>query len=183
MFFDTKMNREKIEEIRRAPEILRVDAQYATGEGALKLFLLLLVAALFVYYRDLIGVLKEKTTQQQIVLIGMILFFLAALVFTLYMMKLRRNKTLVVTEKGLFVEASFAQFWQDIYEYRWNDTPYLNNLLSSGPKRGASLFLVKNKGAWPKLYDLGHQGFLFTPQQMQQVDDLCRRLGVQKTQG
>lgn len=183
MFFGTKKNQEKIEEIRQAPEILRVDAQYARGEGALKLFLLLLVALLIVYYKDVFDMFREKTSAQQIILSGMFLFFVAALILTLYMMKRRRGKALVVTERGLFVEASFAQFWQDIEEYRWNDAPDLNNLLSSGPKRGASLLLVNNKGAWPKIYDLALQGFFFTPQQIQRVDDLCRHLEIKKSQG
>lgn len=176
-------NKEKIDEIRTASEVLRIEAQYARGEGALKLFLLLLVALLFVYHEDLFGMLKAKTAQQQIVLAVMILFFLAALVFTLYMMKRRKGKALVVTEKGLFVEPSFAQFWQDIDEYKWNTAPDLNNLLSSGAKHGPSLILVNNKGAWPRIFDLAHQGIFFTPQQIQQVDDLCKRLEIKKAEG
>ncbi len=178
MFIGTKKNQGKIEEIRTAPEVLRIEAQYARGEGALKLFLLLMVALLFVYHQDLIGMLKEKTKEQQIVLAVMILLFMAALVFTLYMMKRRKGKTLVVTEKGLFVEPSLAQLWQDIDEYRWHVSPDLNNFLFSGQKRGATLFLVNNKGVWPKIYDLAPHGIFFTPQQMKQVDDLCRRLGI-----
>jgi len=178
MFIGTKKNQEKIEEIRTAPEVLRIEAQYARGEGALKLFLLLMVALLFVYHQDLIGMLKEKTKEQQIVLALMILLFMAALVFTLYMMKRRKGKTLVVTEKGLFVEPSFAQLWQDIDEYRWHVSPDLNNFLFSGQKHGDTLFLVNNKGAWPQIYDLAPHGIFFTPQQMKQVDDLCRRRGI-----
>ncbi len=178
MFIGTKKNQEKIEEIRTASEVLRINAQHVRGEGALKLFLLLFVALLFVYHEDLIGMLKGKTTQQQIVLGGMILFFLAALVFTLYMMKRRKGKTLVVTEKGLFVESSLAQLWQDIDEYRWHVSPDLNNFLFSGQKQGATLLLVKNKGVWPKIYDLAPLGIFFLPQQIKQVDDLCRRLGI-----
>jgi len=178
MFIGTKKNQGKIEEIRTAPELLRIEAQYARGEGALKLFLLLMVALLFVYHQDLIGMLKEKTKEQQIVLAVMILLFMAALVFTLYMMKRRRGKTLVVTEKGLFVEPSLAQLWQDIDEYRWHVSPDLNNFLFSGQKHGATLFLVSNKDVWPKIYDLAPHGIFFTPQQMKQVDDLCRRLGI-----
>ena len=183
MFIGTKKNQGKIDKIRSAPEVLRIDAQSARGEGTLKLFLLLFVALLFVYREDLIGMLQGKTTQQQIVLGGMILFFLAALVFTLYMMKRGRGKTLVVTEKGLFVEASFAQFWQDIEEYKWHVSPDLNNFLFSGQKHGASLLLVNNKGAWPQIYDLAHQGIFFTPRQIQQMDDLCKRLGIKKAEG
>ncbi|HNV64500.1 MAG TPA: hypothetical protein PL134_02165 [Smithellaceae bacterium] len=183
MFNSTKRNQGKIDEIRMAPELLRIDAQYARGEGALKLFLLLLVALLFVYHEGLIGMLKEKTTQQQIVLVGMILLFMTALVFTLYMMKRRKGKTLVMTEKGLFMETSFALFWRDINEYGWNFSSAMNNFLFSGQKRGASLLLVKNKGVWPKMYDLAPHGIFFTPQQMQQVDDLFRRLGIKKAEG
>ena len=183
MFNSTKRNQEKIDEIRMAPELLRIDAQYARGEGALKLFLLLLVALLFVYHEGLISMLKEKTTQQQIVLVGMIFLFMTALVFTLYMMKRRKGKTLVMTEKGLFMEASFALFWRDINEYGWNFSSAVNNFLFSGQKRGASLLLVKNKGVWPKMYDLAPHGIFFTPQQMQQVDDLFRRLGIKKAEG
>lgn len=178
MLIGTKNNQEKIEEIRTAPELLRIDAQHTRGEGALKLFLLLLVALLFVYHEDLIGMLKDKTKEQQIVLAGMFLIFGAALVFTLYMMKRRRGKTLVVTEKGLFVEASLAQFWQDIDEYRWHVSPDLNNFLFSGQKHGLSLLLVNNKGAWPKVYDLAPHGIFFTPPQIRQVDDLCRHRGI-----
>ncbi|MBN1473894.1 MAG: hypothetical protein JW914_04705 [Syntrophaceae bacterium] len=176
-------NKEKIDEIRSAPEVLRIDARYARGEGALKLFLLLFIALLFVYHEDLFGMLKEKTTQQQIVLGGMILFFLAALVFTLYMMKRGKSKALVVTENGLFVEPSFAQLWQDIEEYKWHVSPNLNNFLFSGQKNGASLLLVNNKGAWPKIYDLAPQGIFFTPQQIQQVDDLLKRQGINRGEG
>jgi hypothetical protein len=183
MLFGTKKNREKIEEIRQASEVLRIEAQYARGEGALKLFLLLFIALLFVYHEDLIGMLKEKTTAEQIILVGMFLFFLAALVLTLYMMKRRKGKALVVTEKGLFLESSIAQLWQDIDEYKWHVSPDLNNFLFSAQKHGASLLLVNNKGAWPKIYDLAQQGIFFTPQQIQQVDDLCKRLGIKKAEG
>lgn len=183
MFIGKNKSKEKIDEIRTASEVLRIEAQYARGEGALKLFVLLFVALLFVYHEDLIGMLKGKTTQQQIVLAGMILLFMAALVLTLYMMKRRKGKALVVTEKGLFAESSFAQFWQDIDEYKWHVSPNLNNLLFSGQKHGASLLLVNNKGAWPRIYDLAQQGIFFTPQQVQQVDDLCKRLGIKKAEG
>lgn len=183
MFVGKNKNKEKIEEIRTAPEVLRIDAQFARGEGALKLFLLLFIALLFVYHEDLIGMLKEKTTQQQIVLAGMFLFFGAALVFTLYMMKRRKGKALLVTEKGLFAEPSLAQLWQDIDEYKWHVSPNLNNILFSGQKHGASLLLVNNKGAWPKIYDLAPQGIFFTPRQIQQMDDLCKRLGIKKAEG
>jgi len=178
MFIGTKKNKEKIDAIRAAPEVLRIEAQYARGEGALKLFLLLMAALLFVSHEDLIGMFKDKTKEQQIVLAGMFLFFLAALVFTLYMMRRRRGKTLVVTEKGLFVAPSLAQFWQEIDEYRWHVAPDLNNFLFSGQKHGATLLLVSNKGVWPKIYDLASHGIFFTPQQIQKVDDLCRRLGI-----
>ncbi|HPD56075.1 MAG TPA: hypothetical protein P5294_02115 [Smithellaceae bacterium] len=178
MFIGTKKNQEKIEEIRTAPEALRIEAQHARGEGALKLFLLLLVALLFVYHQDLIRMLKDKTKEQQIVLAGMFLVFGAALVFTLYMMKRGKGKILVMTEKGLFVEPSFAQLWQDIDEYSWHVSPDLNNFLFSGQKHGATLLLVNNKGVWPKVYDLAPHGIFFTPQQIKQVDDLCARLGI-----
>jgi hypothetical protein len=183
MFIGTKKNQEKIEEIRTAPELLRIEAQYARGEGALKLFLLLIVAILFVYHEDLIGMFKEKTKEQQIVLAGMLFIFMAALVFTLYMMKRRKGKALVVTEKGMFVEPSLAQLWQDIDEYRWHVSPDLNNFLFSGQKHGATLFLVNNKGLWPKIYDLAPHGIFFTPQQIQQVDDLLKRQGIKIGEG
>jgi len=182
MFIGTKENQKKIEEIRTAPEVLRIEARSAGGEAALKLFLLLLAALLFVYRESFLGMFREKTTQQQIVLGGMILFFLAAVLLTLYVMKRRKGTTLVVTEKGLFVEPSLAQFWRDIEEYQWRDSPNVNNLLFSGMKQEATLFLVNNKGAWPKIYDLGRYGIFFTPQQMRQWDDLCKRLGIKKGQ-
>jgi hypothetical protein len=183
MFIGKNKNKQKIDEIRTASEVLRIEAQYARGEGALKLFLLLLVALLFVYHEDLIGMLKGKTAQQQIVLAGMILLFMAALVLTLYMMKRIKGKALIVTEKGLFVEPSFAQLWQDIDEYKWNTAPDLNNLLFSGAKQGVSLILMNTRGAWPQIHDLAYQGIFFTPQQIQQVGDLCKRLGIKKTEG
>ncbi len=139
MFNSTKRNQEKIDEIRMAPELLRIDAQYARGEGALKLFLFLLVALLFVYHESLIGMLKEKTTQQQIVLVGMILLFMTALVFTLYMMKRRKGKTLVMTEKGLFMEASSPCSGGILTNTDGIFSSAVNNFLFSGQKRGASL--------------------------------------------
>ncbi len=177
------INKTKIDEIRSASELLRIDSRYAKAGALTKFFLLLLFVLLLVFYKDIIGLLKEKSLEEQFMLIGMFLFFLAALIFTVYMINLQRGKTLIVTEKGFFIEPILAQFWKDIDEYRWSSSEAVSQFLLSGKVEGTSLLLFNNKGALPKTYNLIQYGIFFTPQQMEQVDQLCKRLGIKKSEG
>lgn len=90
------------------------------------------------------------------------------------------GKSLIVTEKGFFIEPVLAEFWQDIDEYKWNVLSGANKDISTGQNEGTSLILFNNKGAWPKAFDLTQYNIFFTPDQMQQMDTICNRLGIKK---
>jgi hypothetical protein len=92
------------------------------------------------------------------------------------------GKTFIVTEKGFFIEPGLAEFWKDIDEYRWNVPSGANKDLFSGQNEGTSLLLFNNKGVWPKTFDLMQYNIFFTAGQMQQLDTICNRLEIKKTE-
>jgi hypothetical protein len=173
MFTKDKENQLKIEEIRLSPELLRINSRYSGGGGLAKILLILIVVLPLVFYKDIINIIKGKSPNEQIVLVAMALFFLAAFIFTLYKMNQNSGKTLIVTEKGFFIEPGLAEFWKDIDEYRWN---------VSSQMEGKSIIFFNNKAAWPKAFDLMQYNIFFTPDQVQQTDNICNRLGIKKTE-
>jgi hypothetical protein len=173
----------KIEEIRLSPELLRINSRYAGRGGLAKILLILMVVLPLLFYKDIINIIKDKSPDEQFVLAAMAVFFLAVLIFTLYKMTQNSGKTLIITEKGLFIEPCLAEFWKDIDEYRWNASSDANRDLFSGQTEGSSLLLFNNKGAWPKTFDLMQYGIFFKPDQVQQLDSICQRLGIKKLEG
>ncbi|KQC10301.1 MAG: hypothetical protein APR62_01975 [Smithella sp. SDB] len=180
-----KSNREnqlKIEEIRLALELLRINSRYLGGGGLAKIFLILIIVIPLVFYKDIINIIKDKSPDEQLVLVSMAVLFLAAFIFTLYKMNQNSGKSLIVTEKGFFIEPILAEFWKDIDEYKWNSPSDANKDTLTGQNEGTSLILFNNKGAWPKAFDLIQYNIFFTPDQMQQMDNICNRLGIKKTE-
>jgi len=174
MFTGKEGNKLKIEEIRLSPELLRINSRYAGGGGLAKILLILIVALPLLFYKDIINVIQKKSPDEQLVLVSMALIFLAAFFFTLYKMGQNSGKTLIVTEKGFFIEPGLAEFWKDIDEYKSN----VSSENVSGQKEGKSIIFLNNKGAWPQTFDLRQYGIFFTPDQVQQVDNICQRLGI-----
>lgn len=173
MFTKNRGNQFKIEEIRLSPELLRINSRYLGGGGLAKTLLILIIVLPLVFYKDIINIIKDKSPNEQLVLISMVVFFLAAFILTLYKMNQNSGKNLIITEKGFFIEPALAEFWKDIDEYKWNTFSGMSE---------ASLTLFNNKGAWPKAFDLTQYNIIFTPDQMQQMDTICNRLGIKKTQ-
>jgi hypothetical protein len=179
MFAGKEENKLKIEEIRLSPELLRINSRYAGGGGLAKILLILIVSLSLIFYKDIIRVIKDKSPDEQLVLIAMAVLFLAAFFFTLYKKSQNSGKTLIVSEKGLFIEPLLAEFWKDIDEYKCNTSA--ENV--SGQMKGTSIIFFNNKGAWPKTFDLMQYGIFFTPQQVVQVENICSRLGIKKLEG
>jgi hypothetical protein len=180
MFTGKERNKSKIEEIRLSPELLRINSNYAGGEGLIKILLILIVSLLIVFYKDIIHIIKDKAPDEQLVLVSMVVLCFAALVFTLYKMNQNSGKTLIITEKGFFIESGLAELWKDFDEYRWNSSTDLKRDLFSGQKEGPSLILYNNRGAWPKVVDLMRYAMSFTHDQVQQMDNIFNRLGIRK---
>jgi hypothetical protein len=183
MFAVKEENKLKIEEIRLSPELLRINSRYAGGGGLSKILLILIVVLPLLFYKDIINIIKDKSPDEQFVLASMVVLFLAAFIFTLYKMSQNSGKTLIIREKGLFIEPVLAEFWKDIDKYRWNASSGPNRDLFSRQSEGPSLLLYNNKGAWPKVVDLMQYSIFFTPDQAQQVDNICNRLGIKKLEG
>jgi hypothetical protein len=182
MFTKNKGNQLKTEEIRLSPELLRINSLYTGGGGLAKILLILIVALPLVFYEDIIHIIKDKSPDEQLVLVAMAVFFLAAFFFTFYKMTQNSGKVLIVTEKGFFIEPELAEFWKDIDEYRWNVPSGANKDMLTGQNEGISLLLFNNKGAWPEAFDLMQYNIFFTTEQMQQMDNTCNRLGIKKTE-
>lgn len=179
MFAGNEENKLKIEEIRLSPELLRINSRYKGGGGLAKVLLILLVALLLVFYKDIINILKDKAPNEQLVLIAMAVIFIAAFFFTLYKMSQNSGKTLIITEKGFLIEPVLAEFWKDIDEYKCSTSP--EN--ASGQTEGKSIIFFNNKGTWPKTFDLMQYGIFFTPEQIGQMDNICSRLEIKKLEG
>ncbi|PKN39348.1 MAG: hypothetical protein CVU62_03915 [Deltaproteobacteria bacterium HGW-Deltaproteobacteria-2] len=182
MFTKNNGNQLKIEDIRLSPELLRINSRFTGGGGLAKILLILIVALPLIFYKDIIHIIKDKSPDEQLVLTAMAVFFLAAFFFTLYKMTQNSGKVLIVTEKGFFIEPGLAEFWKDIDEYRWNVPSAANKDLFSGQNEGTSLLFFNNKGAWPKTFDLMQYNIFFTPDQMQQVDTICNRMGIKRSE-
>jgi len=170
----------KIEEIRLSPELLTIHSRYTGGAGLEKFILILIVSLLLVFYKDIIYIIKDKEQDEQLVLVSIVVLFLTAFFFTLYKMNRNSRKFLIVTEKGLFIEPDFAESWKDIDEYRWIASSEAKKDIFTGQKAETSLMLSDNKGTWPKTFDLMSYGIYFTPDQIQQVDNICQRWGIKK---
>jgi hypothetical protein len=181
MFKGNEENKLKIEEIRLSPELLRINARYTGGGGLAKIILILIVFLSLVFYKDIIYVIKDKEPDEQLVLVSIAVLFLAAFFFTLYKMNRNSGKFLIVTEKGFFIESEIAEIWKEIDEYKWIVPSEVNKDIFTGQKEGTSLMLFNNKGTWPKTFDLMSYCIYFTSDQMQQIDNICQRWGVQKT--
>jgi hypothetical protein len=174
MFAGKKENKLKIEEIRLSPEWLRINSRYAGGGGLAKILLILIVSLFLIFYKDIINIIKDKSPDEQLVLIAIAVLFIAALLFTLYKMNQNSGKALIITEKGLFIEPIMAEFWKDIDEYKCNG--FSENV--SAQTEGQSITFFNNKGAWPKILNLMQYGIFLTPEQVKQVDNICNRLGI-----
>lgn len=146
-----------------------------------KILLILIIVLPLVFYKDIINIIQNKSPDEQLVLVSMVVLFLAAFIFTLYKMNKNSGKSLIVTEKGFFIEPVLAEFWKDIDEYKWNVPSNANKDTLTGQNEGTSLILFNNKGAWPKAFDLTQYKIFFTPDQMQQTNNICNRLGINKT--
>lgn len=178
MFAGNKNNQLKTEEIRLSPELLRINSRYAGGGGLLKILLILIVCLSLIFYKDIINIIKDKSPDEQLVLVAIAVFFIAAVCFTLYKISQNSGKTLIVTEKGFFIETVLAQFWKDIDEYK-----YLSSEKVSGQTEEKSIIFISNKGVWPKIFDLTQYSIFLTSQQVEQMDNICSRLGIKKTEG
>lgn len=176
MFKPKEGNKLKIEEIRLSSELLRINSCYTGGGGLLKILLILIVSLSLVFYKDIINIIKDKSPDEQLVLIAMAVLFLAAFFLTIYRMNQNSGKTLVITEKGLFIEPVLAEFWKDIDEYKYNMSS--DNI--SVQTEGKSIIFFNNKGAWPKIFDLMQYNIFFTLDQVQQMDNICNRQGIKK---
>ncbi|HON58872.1 MAG TPA: hypothetical protein P5040_03640 [Smithella sp.] len=168
-----------VDEILQGPELLRINPRPDSSEGLLKLFLVFGGLLLVFFYKDAVGLLREKPLNQQLVLIGMTVLFAGVAIFAIFKSRQIQSKVLIITEKGAFMGPLFAQRWQDISEYQWNTVggkgnPFLEK--QSNP----SLFLYNNKGSWPKTYDLAKYGIFFTTDQVQYLESLFNRLGIKK---
>lgn len=181
MFTKNRENQLKIEKIRLSSELLRINSRYLGGGSLVKIFLILIIVLPLIFYKDIATIIKDKSPDEQLVLVSMAVLFFAAFIFTLYKMNKNSGKSLIVTEKGFFIEPVLAEFWQDIDEYKWNVLSGANKDISTGQNEGTSLILFNNKGAWPKVFDLAQYNIFFTPDQMQQMDNICNRLGIKKT--
>ena len=182
MFTKNRENQLKIEEIRLSSELLRISSRYVGGGSLVKVFLILIIVLPLIFYKEIVTIIKDKSPDEQIVLVSMAVLFFAAFIFTLYKMNQNSGKSFVVTEKGFFIEPVLAEFWKDIDEYRWNVLPGANKDMLTRQNEGTSLILVNNKGSWPKAFDLAQYNFFFTPDQMQQMDNICNRLEIKKTE-
>ena len=182
MFAKNKGNQLKIEEIRLSAELLRINSHYLGGGGLAKILLIIIIVLPLVFYQDIINIIKDKSPNEQLVLVSMAVLFLAAFIFTLYKMSQNSGKSLIVTEKGFFIEPVLSELWKDIDEYKWNVPSGANKNTLTGQNEGTSLILFNNKGAWPKAFDLTQYNIIFTPDQMQQMDNICNRLGIKKTE-
>lgn len=181
--FKKEESKLKIEEIRLSPELLRINSCSTSGGGLAKIIFILIVSLSLIFYKDIIHILKDKEPDEQLVLVAIVLLFLAAFFFTLFRMNRNSGKTLAITEKGFFIAPDLAEFWKDIDEYRWNSFSNAISNLTSGQKEVSSIVLIKNKGGWPKTFDLTLYDIFFTPEQIQQVDNICNRLGIKKMDG
>lgn len=182
MFTKNRENQLKIEEIRLSPELLRINSRYGGGGSLLKIFLILIIVLPLIFYKDIINIIKDKSPDEQLVLVSMAVLFFSAFIFTLYKMNQNSGKSFIVTEKGFFIEPVLAEFWKDIDEYKWNVPSGTNKDTLTGQNEGTSLLLFNNKGAWPKAFDLTQYNIFFTSDQMQQTDNICNRLGIKKTE-
>jgi hypothetical protein len=167
------------DEIRQAPELLRINPRQDNSGMILKLFLVVCGLLLVFFYDKVVDILLQKPLNQQMALIGMTLSCVAVVILTLFKLWQARGKLLIITEKGAFIEPFFAERWQDISEYQWN-TPGKNRDLLSIKQENPSLFLYNNKGSWPKIYDLANYGIFFTADQVQYLEGLFHRLGIKK---
>lgn len=174
----------KIEEIRISSELLRINSIYERSEVFLKLFLIGTFLLLILFYKDIIGILKEKSLDQQMVIVGMPVFFLAIVIFALYQINRKRGKTFIATEKGFFIDPFLADFWKDIQEYKWNSAMDVHgDLFSKVNDKKVSLVLYNNVGNLPKIYDLTNFGIFFTADQIQYLDGMFSRLGIKRLDG
>ena len=169
-----------MEEIRLSSELLRINSGYDRSEVFLRLFLVGAFLLLLFFHQDIINILKEKSPDEQLVLIAIPVFFLSSVVFAVYQMNRRRGKTFIATEKGFFIDPLLADFWKDISEYKWNTATEVYRDLFSGRKQEISLLLYNHKGNLPKIHDLVMYGIFFTADQVQYMDGVFSRLGIKK---
>lgn len=180
MFPGKEKTKSKIEEIRLSSELLRIQSGYERSEVFLKLFIVGTFLLLLFFHQDIISVIKEKSPDEQLVLIAIPVFFLLSVIFAIYQINRRRGKAFIGTEKGFFIDPLLADFWKDISEYKWNTATNVYRDLFSGKKQEMSLLLYNNKGNLPKIYDLAMYGIFFTVDQVQYMDGIFSRLGIKK---
>ena len=163
------------------PELLRIDSRNEQGRTIIIAFLAGIFLLFFYYFKDVVNFIKGKAFDQQFVLAFMAALFLAALVGTIFKINRARRKTLIMTEKGFYIEPMLAEFWNDIAEYKWNTVQDAsgNPIAGSGKEKSLLLFF-NNQGSSPGICDLAQYGIFFTTDQIQQVERHCLLWGIKK---
>jgi|GEM_PF-700591 len=167
------------DEIRRSPELLRINPRQDNSGMILKLFLVVCGLLLVFFYNKVVEILLQKPLNQRIALMGMTLSCIAVVILTLFKLRQVRGKVLIITAKGALMEPLFAERWQDVSEYQWK-TAGRNSGFFSTKQENPSLGLYNNKGSLPQIYDLSNYGIFFTADQVQYLERLFHGLGIKK---
>lgn len=180
--------RKKIQEIRSAPELLRVNSFYKQPTDLRRNILIAIIVILFVFYLSIMMfVLNEKSVGERVAFIFATAMMLGIALFVFFTSYRRRDSSFVITEKGVFAEPGIAEFWEDIQEYGWEPFKSWNRVaLSRKYGEGITLRII-NKGLFQRNIErwiwhsvLTQYGIFFNPEQVQMTDKIFQKYGIKK---
>ncbi|MFA5313929.1 MAG: hypothetical protein WC375_11565 [Methanomassiliicoccales archaeon] len=175
----------KIDEIKSAKELLRIDSRYGQVLNCKRNLLIGIIAFFFVSY--LLAIISLKDGKIDSELVGFV--FVASVLFMTAVLVIRkssqtRGSTFLITEKGILLEPDIVEYWVDIKEYGWEIFKGFTRLSTTNKGEGTCLIII-NKGFFQRniLRWTGHSvlalyGIFFTPEQIQEIEKIFNQYDI-----
>lgn len=181
------LKRRKIDEIKSARELLRIDSRYGKVQNFKRNMLIGIIAIFLVLYTlAILFLMDKKIDDEQIAFI-----FASLIIFILVVIVVRksaqtRGSTFLITEKGILLGSDIVEYWADIYGYGWETLKGFTRLSTSSKGEGTCL-IIFNKGLfqrnilrWTSHSVLAQYGIFFTPEQIQEAEMIFNQHGIKK---
>jgi hypothetical protein len=183
-------NRRKIDEIKSAKELFKIDSNYRKVQSFKRNLLIGLIAIFFILYLSMILFFMNKEIKNEqlaIVLSFLVIFILIVIVINKSAQ--RRGSAFLITEKGVLLEPDIAEYWTDIKGYGWETFKGFSRLSVSEKGEGTCL-IIFNKGffqrnilRWSWHSVLTQHGIFFLPEQIEETEKIFQKFGINRNSG
>ncbi len=180
--------RKRLKEIREARELLRIESRFKKAPDFVRN---ILFGAVIVIYSGFLFFYLTSTVDnsagERIAISFVVLSCIMGVFFPINKILTTRGNPLLITERGIALAPSMAEFWEDIQEYGWQSFQGLNKIYCSRKYGEGVTLLIINKGLsqrnilpYPEHSALANWAVFFTPEQSRVVEHIFNQHGIKK---